>query len=258
MMLESKQIHLSYNHSPVLSEVNVSFIEGKITSIIGPNGCGKSTFLQAIARQLTPDQGKIYLRGTDTTRWKRKDFAKEVAFLMQTHAQTPEITVSRLVEFGRFPHKKKFQRLAQEDYEVIEWAVHITQLEPLLDRNVQSLSGGERQRAWIAMALAQQPHLLLLDEPTTFLDIHHQLEIINMLKRLNKDHKMTIITVLHDMNQAAFVSDQIVVFKQGKLYRAGSPNEVITEMMLREVFNISAKITTEDGIPHISHMELIR
>lgn len=260
MIIEAKDVKVGYGDKVVVSSINIPFEKGKIHSILGPNGCGKSTFLKVIARQLNMEQGSVMLHNKEINQWTRKELAREVAFLMQSHEQTPEISVQNLVAYGRFPHKKLMQRLDKEDQEIIDWAIDLTNLRPLATRSVNSLSGGERQRAWIAMALVQQPNVLLLDEPTTFLDIHHQLEIIELVKQLNAEHGMTIIMVLHDLNQAAAVSDQLVVFSQGKLYDRGTPLEIIQSKMLKEVFKVEAQIQIEQqsGKPYISLVKLIK
>ncbi len=161
---------------------------------------------------------------------------------MQVHESNPEVTVRQLIEYGRFPHKRKFERLNQEDQAIVDQAISLTHLVDLAERTVDRLSGGERQRAWIAMALAQQPAVLLLDEPTSYLDIHHQLEIIELIKRLNIEQGITIILVLHDINQAAMISDQVIVLQSGKRYDSGPPQNVITQKMLRDVFKVDAEV----------------
>lgn len=260
MIVEAKDVKVGYGGKVVVSSISIPFEEGKIHSIIGPNGCGKSTFLKVIARQLKMEHGSVTLHHKEINQWKRKELAREIAFLMQSHDQTPDITVQNLVAYGRFPHKKPMQPLDKSDQDIIDWAIDLTNLTYLSNRTVMSLSGGERQRAWIAMALVQQPNVLLLDEPTTFLDIHHQLEIIELVKQLNSEHGMTIIMVLHDLNQAAMVSDQLVVLSQGKLYDRGAPLNVIHATMLKEVFQVEAQIQIEQpsGRPYISFLKLIK
>jgi len=260
MIIEAKDVQIGYGGKTVVSSIDISFEEGKIHSILGPNGCGKSTFLKVIARQLNMERGSVLLHNKQLIQWNRKELAREIAFLMQTHDQSPDITVQNLVAYGRFPHKKPLQRLDKQDEEIIDWAIELTSLKRLSTRSVINLSGGERQRAWIAMALAQQPNILLLDEPTTFLDIHHQLEIIELVKKLNTEYGMTIIMVLHDLNQAAMVSDQLVVLLQGKLYSQGTPHEVIHNQMMKEVFQVDAAIHIEQqsGSPYIGMMKLIK
>ncbi|MFB7641036.1 ABC transporter ATP-binding protein [Peribacillus butanolivorans] len=260
MIIEINELKMGYGERIVLPSISIPFERGKIHSIVGPNGCGKSTLLKVIARQLKIGSGTVLLEQKEINQWGRKEFAKEIAFLMQSHDQTPEISVRALVTYGRFPHKKPMQRLDNIDHEIIERAIELTNLAPLANRSIMKLSGGERQRAWIAMALGQQPNVLLLDEPTTYLDIHHQLEVIELVKELNEDHGITIIMVLHDLNQAAMVSHQIVVLSKGELYDRGSPIEVIREKMLRDVFKVKASIQIDSstGNPYLSRMNLIK
>lgn len=193
--------------------------------------------------------------------WSRKAFARELAFLLQVHDTNPEITVKQLIEYGRFPHKKRFESLNKNDQAIVDQAITLTHLTDLTERTVDRLSGGERQRAWMAMALAQQPSTLLLDEPTSYLDIHHQLEIIELIKRLNVERGMTIVLVLHDINHAAMISDHITVLKAGRLYATGSPSDVITRSMLKDVFKVDAEIIlplSEDEPISVHNFHLIK
>ncbi|MGD7008614.1 ABC transporter ATP-binding protein [Metabacillus sp. 84] len=252
MTIEAKNVHIGYGENEVISSLSLQFETGKIHSILGPNGCGKSTLLKALGKQIQTTAGEIYFKNSEINKWSRKAFARELAFLMQAHENNPEITVRQLVEYGRFPHKRKFERLNQEDQAIVEQAINLTHLEDLAERAVDRLSGGERQRAWIAMALAQKPAVLLLDEPTSYLDIHHQLEIIELIKQLNMAHGITVILVLHDINQAAMISDQLVVLQSGKLYDSGIPENVITKKMLRDVFKVHAEINFSSDRESIS------
>ncbi|MFB5761261.1 ABC transporter ATP-binding protein [Paenibacillus medicaginis] len=252
MTLEAKNVHIGYHDNEVISALTLQFEAGKIHSILGPNGCGKSTLLKALGKQIQTTDGEILFKNSEINKWSRKAFARELAFLMQVHESNPEITVRQLIEYGRFPHKRKFERLNQEDRAIVDQAITLTHLVDLTERAVDSLSGGERQRAWIAMALAQQPAVLLLDEPTSYLDIHHQLEIIELVKRLNIEQGITIILVLHDINQAAMISDQIIVLQSGRLYDCGIPQNVITQKMLRDVFKVDAEINVSSESESIS------
>lgn len=249
MTLETKNTHIGYHENEVISALNLTFEAGKIHSILGPNGCGKSTLLKALGKQIQTTAGEVLFKNRDINTWSRKAFARELAFLMQVHESNPEVTVRQLIEYGRFPHKSKFERLNQEDHAIVDQAISLTHLMDLAERTVDRLSGGERQRAWIAMALAQQPAVLLLDEPTSYLDIHHQLEIIELIKRLNSEQGLTIILVLHDINQAAMISDHIIVLQSGALYDFGTPRDVITKEMLRDVFNVDAEIKNVETEP---------
>ncbi|WP_440108836.1 ABC transporter ATP-binding protein [Paenibacillus sp. QZ-Y1] len=252
MTLEAKNVHIGYHDNEVISALTLQFEAGRIHSILGPNGCGKSTLLKALGKQIQTTDGEILFKNSEINTWSRKAFARELAFLMQVHESNPEVTVRQLIEYGRFPHKRKFKRLNQEDHAIVDQAISLTHLVDLAERTVDSLSGGERQRAWIAMALAQQPAILLLDEPTSYLDIHHQLEIIELIKRLNIEQGITIILVLHDINQAAMISDQIIVLQSGELYDFGIPRDVITQKMLRDVFKVDAEINVSSESESIS------
>ncbi|MDP4098783.1 ABC transporter ATP-binding protein [Paenibacillus sp. P96] len=252
MTLEAKNVHIGYHDNEVISALTLQFEAGKIHSILGPNGCGKSTLLKALGKQIQTTDGEILFKNSEINKWSRKAFARELAFLMQVHESNPEVTVRQLIEYGRFPHKRKFERLNQEDQAIVDHAITLTHLVDLTERTVDSLSGGERQRAWIAMALAQQPAILLLDEPTSYLDIHHQLEIIELIKQLNIEQGITIILVLHDINQAAMISDQIIVLQSGRLYDCGTPQNVITQKMLRDVFKVDAEINVSSENESIS------
>ncbi|MBH0173497.1 ABC transporter ATP-binding protein [Fictibacillus sp. 23RED33] len=249
MTLEAKNVHIGYHDNEIISDLTLQFEAGKIHSILGPNGCGKSTLLKALGKQLPASSGKILFKNSEINQWNRKAFARELAFLMQVHESNPEITVRQLIEYGRFPHKRKFERLNQEDQAIVDQAITLTHLGELSERAVDRLSGGERQRAWIAMALAQQPTVLLLDEPTSYLDIHHQLEIIELIKQLNVEQGITIILVLHDINQAAMVSDRMIVLQSGRIYDSGIPQNVISKKMLGDVFKVDAEIKVSEKEP---------
>ncbi|MGS0904967.1 ABC transporter ATP-binding protein [Bacillus altitudinis] len=259
MIIEIKDADIGYQEDQVISSLSFQFEKGKIHSIIGPNGCGKSTCLKAIGHQLKVLNGEVIFQQVEVSRWGRKAFAKELAFFMQENESQLEMTVRKLIEYGRFPHKKAFERFNLKDQAVIDQALHLTNLESLSDRAVNTLSGGERQRAWAAMAIAQQPSVLLLDEPTAYLDIHHQLEMIDLIQRLNKEQCLTIILVLHDIQQAAMISDQMIVLHDGRIYNSGAPKHVITNQMLRDVFKVKADIQTshENDLVSISNFQLV-
>lgn len=214
--------------------MNVHIKAGEIISLIGPNGSGKSTLLRLIARLLDPGTGEIMLDGKNIHTMKSVDVAKKLAMLPQMQDHQLDLTVKELVEFGRQPHKSWNSRLGKEDEEIVDWVLAVTKLEGYEYRLLQSLSGGERQRAWIAMILAQRTNVLLLDEPTTFLDIVHQLEVMEL--------GMTIVMVLHDINQAAQYSDRLLVLKQGAIQYDGVPECVVCHQMFQHVFGIEVDI----------------
>ncbi|WP_373426106.1 ABC transporter ATP-binding protein [Paenibacillus radicibacter] len=223
--------------------------EGEIVSLIGPNGSGKSTLLRLLARLLDPVRGEVWLDGKELRVMSSADIAKKLAMLPQMHDHQLDFTVRELVEFGRHPHKNWFERLGGEDEEIIKWALSVTNLTTYEHRTLPSLSGGERQRAWIAMAIAQRPKVLLLDEPTTYLDISHQLEVMELVQNLNRQFKMTIIMVLHDINQAAQYSDRLIVMKKGEVVYDGIPQCVLCKSMFQHVFEIDVDIYDDGNKP---------
>lgn len=237
-----------FQHKVAVNGVNVSIEQGKVYSIIGPNGCGKSTLLKMLARQLKPKIGEVIVDGKSLYQMSPKKAAQKMALLAQS-SDIVDITVHQLISYGRSPHKSMLQKMNAEDEKIIEKAVEQTNLEHLMDRNVATLSGGERQRVWIAMAIAQQPTILFLDEPTTYLDVSHQLEVMEVVEELNRKHDVTIMMVLHDMTHAAAYSDEIIVMNKGEVYAQGTPQAVMTPAMLKEVFHVKAQIYTdpEDG-----------
>ncbi|MDH6430563.1 iron complex transport system ATP-binding protein [Paenibacillus sp. PastH-3] len=233
---------------------------GQITSIIGPNGCGKSTVLKAVGRLLKTNNGTVYLNGADIRTLSTKEVAKQMAILPQTPTAPSGLTVGQLIAYGRFPHQRGFGKLSKEDKQVVAWALSVTQLTAFEHREVDTLSGGQRQRVWIAMALAQQTDLILLDEPTTYLDLAHQLEVLELLYELNRSQQVTIVMVLHDLNLAARFSDYMVAIREGQVVEHGSPERVMTVRTLREVFAIDAEIMLEPrtGRPVYVTYELLR
>ena len=213
--------------------------EGKVTAIIGPNGCGKSTTLKALSRIL-PYKGSVTFKGNEMSALSQREFAKSLAILTQSPQAPSDLTVNDLVEMGRFPHRGFLGRGGKDDKEHVEWALAQTGVTAMRNRLLNTLSGGERQRAWIAMALAQRPEVLLLDEPTTYLDICHQLEIMQLIGRLNQELGLTVVMVVHDLNHAIMYADHVVVVKAGKLVTSGAPREIITADLLAEVFRVKA------------------
>ncbi|MCK3941576.1 ABC transporter ATP-binding protein [Streptococcus suis] len=240
--ISAKDLELSYGQKTVLSELSIEIPSGKISSIIGPNGCGKSTLLKALSRILPADKGMVYLDGKLIQELPTKEVAKRLALLPQVQENLDGICVYDLVSYGRFPHQNAFGRLTDLDREKIAWALTETQTMAFAHTPLQSLSGGQRQRIWIAMALAQDTDIILLDEPTTYLDMHHQLEVLELLQRLNRENGKTIVMVLHDLNHAARFSDHIIAMKDGHILKEGSAEEVITVEHLRQLFAIEADI----------------
>lgn len=251
MTLEVKSISAGYGGKLVLDGVSLSVPEGAILTIVGANGSGKSTLLKVIARLLEPRSGEIVLDGKAIRSCGTVELARKMAILPQIHHAEGEITVGELVEFGRFPHRRGFLHSNANDREVVNGMLKLTRLEPFRNRPIGTLSGGERQRAWIAMTLAQQPRLLLLDEPTTFLDVRSQFEIIELVCDLNRRLGITVLMVLHDLNLAARCSNILVAMKERKVRHIGAPEKILQPEILREIFGIEAEIRTgTDGIPY--------
>lgn len=243
--IETKNLDIAYDDTLIVRELNMQIPEGKITSIIGANGCGKSTILKAVGRILKPKKGVVHLSGQDISKLPTKEIAKKMAILPQTPTAPSGLTVGELVAYGRFPHQKGFGNLTEEDKRIVKWALTATKLSEFERREVDALSGGQRQRVWIAMALAQQTDLILLDEPTTYLDLAHQLEVLKLLYELNRNQKCTIVMVLHDLNLAARFSDYIIAIQKGAIIKHGAPEEVMTPEVLRKTFNINADVVIE-------------
>ncbi|MDQ0856529.1 ABC transporter ATP-binding protein [Bacillus sp. V2I10] len=240
--LLTESVNIGYGERLIVKDLSVRIPDKKITTIIGPNGCGKSTLLKAITRIISLQSGDVVLDGKSISKEQTKKLAKKMAILPQTPESAAGLTVGELVSYGRFPHQKGFGRLTKKDYEVIQWALEVTGTADYKFRPVDSLSGGQRQRVWIAMALAQETEIIFLDEPTTYLDMAHQLEVLELLQTLNAEQERTIVMVLHDLNQAARFADYIIALKDGEIVKAGTCEEVISRDVLKEVFHIDAVI----------------
>ncbi|SHN58675.1 ABC transporter ATP-binding protein [Desulfitobacterium chlororespirans] len=250
---------IAYEDKMVVDNLDMQIPQGKITTIIGANGCGKSTVLKAVGRILKPKGGMVYLNGEDIRRLSTKEVAQKMAILPQSPQAPAGLTVGELVAYGRFPHQRGMGKLKAGDKKIIAWALEVTKLTELETTAVDNLSGGQRQRVWIAMALAQQTDLILLDEPTTYLDLSYQLEVLQLLYQLNREQGCTIVMVLHDLNLAARFADYMVAIRGGKIIRHGTPEEVMTVEVLRETFQIEAMIIKESrtGRPTCVFYDLI-
>lgn len=244
-ILSTDQLKIGYEDKIIVDDLNLRVKEGQITTIIGPNGCGKSTILKTLARIHKAKAGYVYLDGEMIHKIPTKKIAQRMAVLPQSPDAPNGLTIFDLVSYGRSPHQKGFGRLREKDKEVINWALEVTGLTELKDQEVDTLSGGQRQRAWIAMAIAQETNLLLLDEPTTYLDMAHQLEVLKLLKKLNEEENRTIVMVIHDLNHAARFSDHMVAMRNGQLMKEGTADEVMTEEVLKEVFQIDAVVVKD-------------
>jgi iron complex transport system ATP-binding protein len=246
MILQAKNIYVSYDKKEVLKDVSIDIRKGEIVGIIGPNGSGKSTVLKALSRTLKPKKGQILLEGNNINDMNTKAIARKLAILPQVRKVPGDITVEALVSYGRYPHLGFGHRLHKQDFEIVDWAIEKTDLTELRHRFVDTLSGGERQRAWIAMALAQNPSILILDEPTTFLDISYQLETLELIKELNEKLGLTIVMVLHDLNQAVRYSHKIVALNKGSVHCCGERSSLLTKEFLKEVFKIEGDILMDE------------
>ncbi len=240
MSLEIKNLVLGYEDKIIVNNIDLSIPKGEITMLIGANGCGKSTLLSGMSRLLIPKEGDVLLEGVSIHDYKAKDLAKKLAILPQGPIAPEGITVKELCYFGRNPYKNLFGSRTKEDDDMVQWAIEATGLKEFANRQLDSLSGGQRQRAWIAMALTQDTDILLLDEPTTYLDLAYQIEILELLKDLNNKTKKTIVIVIHELNQAARYADNLVCMKKGKIYSQGRVETVFNENMLRDVFGVDS------------------
>ena len=255
-----KNLSVSYENNTIIENMSLSIPKGKISIIIGANGCGKSTLLKTISRINKANSGDIFINNKNIKKVKERDIAKEVAFLPQGPVCPSGLTVRELVAFGRFPHQKMIGGLNTHDKEVIDWAIKETGLSEFADREVENLSGGQRQRAWIAMTLAQETEIIMLDEPTTYLDMSYQLEVLEVLQKLNREKKITVVIVLHELNNACRFADNIIGLKKGKIICEGRPIEVITKENLKEIYGIDATLeASENGeYPVCIEYELFR
>lgn len=243
--LQTQALSLAYDRQTIVDELSLSITTGQITTMVGPNGCGKSTLLRGLARLLRPQTGQVLLDGKAIHTLPSKQLAKQLGILPQGPVAPEGLTVYELVAQGRYPHQGFFQQWSPEDEQVTREVLSITNMAQLADRPLDTLSGGQRQRAWIAMTLAQDTPILLLDEPTTFLDIGYQLEVMELIERLNRQRHMTILLVLHDLNQAARYSHRMVVLNQGQVVADGAPVDVLTKALLADVFKVQANIVTD-------------
>lgn len=250
-ILEVKKLQAGYAGHTVFCDIDVRIKKNKITTIIGPNGCGKSTLLKTMGRIIKPQKGEVLFDGRPLTHMNTMEIAKRLALLPQNPTAPAGLTAEELVRFGRFPHRMTGKDQMRRDEEAIRWAMEITKTTDFREREIAQLSGGERQRIWLAMVLAQETEVILLDEPTTYLDMVHQLEVLKIIQQLNLERQCSIVMVLHDINHAARFSHEIIAMKQGKIIADGTPAEVISTEVLRSVFNVEAKVLVQpiDGIP---------
>ncbi|CAM2077674.1 MULTISPECIES: ABC transporter ATP-binding protein [Clostridia] len=258
MEINCRDIEVKYGEYKAVKGIDTSLYKGVITTIIGPNGSGKSTFLKSITRLLKYDRGTVHINNRNLESYKGKELSKMIAVLPQRHSAPPDFKVEELVSYGRMPHKKWYDAKNDYDDPIVNWAMECTNISHLKKKSINEISGGESQRVWIATVLAQNPEILFLDEPTTYLDISHQLETMNLVKRLNKEHGIGVVMVLHDLSHALEVSDRIIVLKDGKKYDEGKPTDVITSKMMKEVYNVDCEIINIEGRdkPIIAYKEI--
>ncbi|MEM7336972.1 MAG: ABC transporter ATP-binding protein [Chloroflexota bacterium] len=243
--INATQLTLAYDSNVIIENLSTTIVSGQVTSLVGPNGCGKSTLLRGMARLLRPSAGEVLLDGKAIHEMPTKELAKIVGILPQAPRAPEGLTVYELVAQGRYPHQGFFQQWTPEDEEIARDAIEITNMVEFADRPLDTLSGGQRQRAWIAMSLAQKTPILLLDEPTTYLDIGFQLEVMELIEKLNHERGMTILLVLHDLNQAARYSNRMIVLREGSIVADGPPTEILTADLVADVFNVRANIVKD-------------
>ncbi len=259
MVLQASDVTLAYDQRVIARELSVGVPEHEFTVVIGPNACGKSTVLRALSRLLAPQHGDITLALRDVRDYGSKEFARALALLPQSSLAPAGITVADLVGRGRFPHQRFLRQWSEEDEAAVGRAMAATGVEGLADRVVDELSGGQRQRAWLAMVLAQDTSVMLLDEPTTFLDIAHQIEVLDLCERLHAEGGRTIVAVLHDLNQAARYATHLIAMRDGEVVAEGRPVDVLTEELVAQVFGVRARVmeSPEHGSPLVVPLGLV-
>lgn len=247
--MELNQLTYSYDKKiDRVKAVNATIAKGKVTAIIGPNGSGKSTLLGLMARNLHPRAGEAVLDGKAIAAYKPKELARKLAVVHQHNEAPDDLTVERVASFGRLPYRSMWQQSADADREAVDWALACTNLLSKRHLRISQLSGGERQRVWIAMALAQQTPILLLDEPTTYLDVYYQIELLELIRRLNRENGLTIVMVLHDINQAIRYSDKLIVMKEGEAVLQGEPERIISVEAMKMIYGVEVGIRHDPDI----------
>ena len=245
MTIESRNLYLQYDHETVVEDLSLTIVPGEVTALVGPNGSGKSTLLKAMARVLRPARGAVHLDSESISSYAARAVARRLALLPQSPEAPMGLSVRELAEYGRYPWRRSFQGLGPADHAAVDRALTLTGMMAFADRSLGTLSGGQQQRAWIAMTLSQDADTLLLDEPTSFLDMAHQVELMGLIERLNVEENRTILIVLHDLNQAARIAHRMVVLQQGAIAADGPPDAVMTAHMLRRVFGVEADIIAD-------------
>ncbi len=240
--LRGENLTLGYGKKTVAQDLNVSIPDGHFTAIIGPNGCGKSTLLRTLSRLMTPLAGSVYLDGEQIQRYASKEVARRIGLLAQNATTPGDITVQELVARGRYPHQPLFTRWRKEDEAAVTRAMQATGITDLAAQSVDTLSGGQRQRAWIAMVLAQETAIMLLDEPTTWLDISHQIDLLELLSELNRTQGYTLAAVLHDLNQACRYATHLIALRDGKIVAEGAPKAIVTPDLIEQIYGMRCMI----------------
>lgn len=239
--ISAEAIAIAYDKKSIIDGLSLHIPQSQITTIIGANGCGKSTLLKGLTRLLPVSKGAVYLDGQSIATLATKEVAKKIALLPQVQEATDGTTVYELISYGRFPHQSYLGKLSQADKETIHWAMEATKVTAYANQPVDALSGGQRQRVWIAMALAQDTDTIFLDEPTTYLDMNHQLEILELLKTLNQESGKTMVMVLHDLNLSARYSDHLIAMKKGQIKYSGTVRDIMTPAIIQDIFQIKAQ-----------------
>jgi iron complex transport system ATP-binding protein len=240
--LQGENLTLSYGKKIIAEGLNVAIPDGHFTAIIGPNGCGKSTLLRTLSRLMTPLHGQVFLDGEQIQRYASKEVARRIGLLAQNATTPGDITVQELVARGRYPHQPLFARWRQEDDDAVQRAMQATGVVELANQSVDTLSGGQRQRAWIAMVLAQETAIMLLDEPTTWLDISHQIDLLELLSDLNRQQGYTLAAVLHDLNQACRYATHLIALRDGNIVAEGAPKEIVTAELIERIYGLRSLI----------------
>lgn len=243
--LEASSLSVGYGERQVVDSLDLSIIDGTVTAVIGPNGCGKSTLLKALGRLLPARSGAVLLDGKQIDSMSTRDVARVLGMLPQAPSAPEGLTVADLVARGRHPHQAWYRQWSSDDAAAVDAALAMTGILDLAERTVDELSGGQRQRAWISMALAQGTDLLLLDEPTTYLDLAHQIDVLDLVQELHSSMGRTVVMVLHDLNLAARYADTVVAMRDGRIVAQGAPGQVLTEQMLLEVFGLDARVVED-------------
>lgn len=251
-VFQIRGLSFAYGKHTVLKGLDLDLHAGRITTLIGANGCGKSTLFHLMTKNLRPDAGRILLRDQDISACRLRDFARQVAIVHQYNTAPADLSVEKLVAYGRTPYQTMgLSPDPEADAEKIRWALEITHTDKYRDKPVAELSGGQKQRVWIAVALAQGTQVLFLDEPTTYLDIRYQLQILHLIRQLNREYGMTIVMVLHDINQSLHYSDEIVAMSDGQVCAHGLPEEIVTPQLIRRVYDVDLAIRPVDGKPFV-------